>query len=80
MKARDGIEAQRGLNDIWPGDEYPDPPLMTTRPLKCPGVGRDRDCINALQFYFSRPVTDDEMRFLHDVIQRAVACMPKQST
>lgn len=26
MKARDGIEAQRGLNDVWPGDDYPDPP------------------------------------------------------
>jgi hypothetical protein len=25
MKARDGIEAQRGLNDVWPGDEYPEP-------------------------------------------------------
>ena len=25
MKARDGIEAQYGLNDVWPGDEYPDP-------------------------------------------------------
>lgn len=24
MKARDGIEAQRGLNDVFPGDEYPD--------------------------------------------------------
>lgn len=21
--ARDGIEAQRGLNDTWPGDKYP---------------------------------------------------------
>jgi hypothetical protein len=46
-------------------------------PLKCPGVGRDKDCVSALQFYFSRPVTDDEMRFLHDVMQRAVACMWK---
>lgn len=45
-------------------------------PLKCPGVGRDKDCISALQFYFSRPVTDDEMRFLHEVVQRAAACMP----
>jgi|SRR5690606_29747565 len=45
--------------------------------LKCPGVGRDKDCISALQFYFSRPVTDDEMRFLHEVVQRAVACMPR---
>jgi hypothetical protein len=47
------------------------------QPLKCPGAGRDKDCISALQFYFNRPVTDDEMRFLHDVIQRAVACMPR---
>ena len=22
MKTRDGIEAQCGLNDVWPGDEY----------------------------------------------------------
>lgn len=49
---------------------------MTKQPLKCPGVGRDKDCISALQFYFNRPVTDDEMRFLHEVVQRAVACMP----
>ena len=48
-------------------------------PLKCNGVGRDKDCISALQFYFSRRVTDDEMRFLHDVIQRAVACMPRET-
>ena len=47
-------------------------------PLKCPGVDRDKDNICALQFYFSRPVSDDEMRFLHDVIERAVACMPKE--
>lgn len=45
-------------------------------PLKCPGVGRDKDCVSALAFYFSRPVTDDEMRFLHEVMQRSVACMP----
>ena len=45
--------------------------------LKCPGVGRgDKDYINALQFYFNRRVTDDEMRFLHEVMQRSVACMP----
>ena len=50
---------------------------MTT--LKCPGVGRDKDCINALEFYFSRPVTDDEMRFLHEAMQRAVASVPTRS-
>lgn len=42
-------------------------------PLKCPGVGRDAENDRALAFYFSRPVTDNEMRFLHDVMQRAVA-------
>jgi hypothetical protein len=41
-------------------------------PLKCPGVGRDKDHDRALAFYFSRPVTDDEMRYLHEVMQRAV--------
>lgn len=45
-------------------------------PLKCPGVGRDKDCASSLAFYFSRPVTDAEMRFLHEVMQRSVACMP----
>lgn len=48
------------------------------RPLTCPGCGRDKDNISALQFYFSRPVTDDEMRFLHEVVQRAVACKVSQ--
>ena len=45
-------------------------------PLKCLGVGRDKDYISALAFYFSRRVTDDEMRFLHDVMRRAAICMP----
>lgn len=44
--------------------------------LSCPGVGRDKDCLSALQFYFNRRVTDDEMRFLHDVMRRAAACIP----
>lgn len=45
-------------------------------PLKCPGIGRDKDHDRALAFYFNRPVTDDEMRFLHEVMQRAAECMP----
>jgi len=44
--------------------------------LKCPGVGRDKDNLSALQFYFSRRVTDAEMRFLHEVVERAVAMFP----
>lgn len=46
--------------------------------LSCPGVGRDKDNPKALQFYFNRRITDDEMRFLHEVMQRAVACMKEQ--
>jgi hypothetical protein len=47
--------------------------------LECPGVGRDKDCDTALQFYFSRRITDDEMRHLHTVMQRAVAMMLTKS-
>lgn len=50
--------------------------VIEQRRLSCPGVGRDKDCISALAFYFSRRVTDDEMRFLHEVMQRAVASIP----
>jgi len=39
--------------------------------LRCNGVGRDKDCLSALQFYFNRRVTDDEMRYLGDVMRRA---------
>jgi hypothetical protein len=46
--------------------------------LKCPGVGRDKDHDRALAFYFNRPVTDDEMRYLHEVMQRAAACIPEE--
>lgn len=41
--------------------------------LKCPGVGRDAENDQSLCFYFSRKVSDNEMRFLHEVMQRAVA-------
>lgn len=30
MKARDGIEAQHGLNDVYPGDDYPAPPSQVS--------------------------------------------------
>ena len=45
--------------------------------LKCNGTGRDKDCLSALQFYFNRRVTDDELRFLDEVMKRAAACMPE---
>lgn len=46
--------------------------------LKCPGLGRDAENSKALVFYFNRPVTDGEMRFLHEVMQRTVALMPTE--
>lgn len=48
----------------------PKPP----EPLRAPGCGRDAENERALIFSFSRRVTDDEMRFLHEVVQRACAC------
>ncbi len=44
--------------------------------LKCPGVGRNGDHDGSLIFYFSRRPTDDEMRYLHDVMKRAAECSP----
>lgn len=41
--------------------------------LKCPGVGRDVENEKALCFYFNRQVSDDEMQYLHEVMQRTVA-------
>lgn len=49
------------------------------RELRCVGVGRDAENDKALCFYFSRPVTDDEMWFLHEVMQRAVYLTPDAS-
>lgn len=59
------------------GDEYHAGEGVSLPQLRCPGIGRDKDCVSALEFYFNRRVTDDEMRFLKDVMDRAVACMPK---
>lgn len=46
-------------------------------PLKCPGVGRVAENGKALCFYFNRTVSDEEMRFLHDVMQRAAILAAK---
>ena len=43
------------------------------RRLKCNGVARDDGNERSLSFYFSRRVTDDELRYLHDVMKRAAA-------
>jgi hypothetical protein len=43
------------------------------RRLKCNGVARDDGDERSLSFYFSRRVTDDELRYLCDVMKRATA-------
>lgn len=40
--------------------------------LECPGAGRDAANDKSICFYFNRRVTDDELRYLHEVMQRAV--------
>lgn len=49
-------------------------------PLRNLGVGRDVENERSVCFYFSRRVTDYEMRFLHDVMRRAAACMPEDAS
>jgi hypothetical protein len=44
------------------------------QPLRCQGVSRDVGNERALSFYFSRRPTDDELRLLHQVMQRAALC------
>lgn len=50
---------------------------VPAEPLKCPGAGRVGDNDQALIFYFNRRPTDDEFRYLHEVMQRAAVCAPK---
>lgn len=54
------------------------PRVRVERPadLKCNGVGRDAEHDRAVCFYFTRKVTDAEMRFLHDCMQRAAIMAP----
>lgn len=45
--------------------------------LRCPGIGRDRENPKTLVVYLNRAATDDEMSFLHEVLQRAAMSAPK---
>lgn len=46
--------------------------------MKCPGIGRNAEWPKSLLFYFDNVPTDEQMRYLHEVMQRACACMPKE--
>lgn len=39
-------------------------------PLKCPGIGRDGDDVRTMWLYFTRKLTNDEMRQLHAIVQQ----------
>jgi hypothetical protein len=56
----------------------PDQLKTTTAPLLCNAVGRNADWPSSLVFYFNRVPTDDQMRYLHEVMARGVACMPEE--
>jgi len=43
--------------------------------FKCVGVVRTPGT-NALEFFFNRRPSDEEMRYLHEVMERAAACSP----
>ncbi len=43
--------------------------------LTCPGASRVSDNDRAILVIFSRPLTDDELRFFHEVCQRSAPLM-----
>lgn len=45
------------------------------RPLKCYGVSRDADNLAAISVVFSRRLSDDELRFFHEVCGRTAPLM-----
>lgn len=55
-----------------------DTPVTTpSRPLRSNGVGRNTEWPKSLLFYFDGVPSDDQMRYLSEVVQRACACMPE---
>ena len=51
-------------------------PGKTPEPLQCSGIGRDAEAPRVLCLYFTRPPTDHEMHFLHEVMIRAAVNIP----
>ncbi len=48
--------------------------------LKCFGVGRDCQNDKVITVSFSRPLTDEELRFFHDVCRRSAPLMDRASS
>jgi hypothetical protein len=64
VRARDGIEAQRGLNDIFPGDPYPAVAVLKTirqQAVQAVGAGISRRDWHATETAYNelRDQTDD---------------------
>ncbi len=53
--------------------DFPTPPPSPEpdKRLACYGVSRDAEMPRTVSVAFSRPLTDDEMRFFHDVCRRS---------
>jgi hypothetical protein len=47
-------------------------------PLKCSGVSRDSENLKSIVVSFSRRLTDDELRFFHDVCGRTAPLMDER--
>ena len=69
VRARDGVEAQRGLNDVIPGDTYPAVAVLKTirqRSIQTIGAGISRRNWHATETAYNelRDQTDDLIRRL----------------
>ncbi len=59
----------------WPAVMHPT--AAKTAPMRCNGIGRNAEWPKSLMFYFNAVPTDGQMRYLQEVVARAVACMPE---
>jgi len=49
----------------------------TRTPPRCNGVGRNVEWPKSLLFYLNFVPSDEQMRYLQEVMARACACMPE---
>jgi hypothetical protein len=76
MKARDGIEAQNGLNDVFPGDEYPAP--LACRIIDKPVLVRGEDFSYWAQCLYEFTKTNGKRRYLVEQDGRLFVQSPNQ--
>ncbi len=52
---------------------------LRTGRLSVRGIGRDADDERSVLVYFSRRLTDHELRFFHEVCERTAPLMPRSA-